>query len=74
MSKKVEKSAEVKKFEADYADIKAKIKLINRRIRELHEEVKSISDASYTLIKRMFNAYQPCKSRKPRNIKKSSAN
>ncbi len=61
MAKKVEKSdkKKVEKFKADYADIKAKVKLIKQKLRELRKEVKPISKAAWKLFecgdKTMYN-------------------
>lgn len=54
MVKKVEKSdkKKVEKFKADYAGIKAKVKLIKQKLRELRKEVKPISKAAWKLFER----------------------
>ena len=54
MAKKVEKSdkKKVEKFKADYADIKAKVKLIKQKLRELRKEVKPISKTAWKLFER----------------------
>ena len=46
MDKKVEK------FKADYANIKAQVKLIKQKLRDLKKEIKPIAKAAYRLYER----------------------
>ena len=42
----------VAKFKADYADIKAKVKLIKQKLREIKKEIKPVAKAAYRLYER----------------------
>lgn len=66
MAKKVEKSdkKKIEKFKADYAAIKAKVRLLKQKLRELHKEVKPISKVAFKLFERgdktMYNEEKGC--------------
>lgn len=42
----------VAKFKADYADIKAKVKLIKQKLREIKKEITPVAKAAYRLYER----------------------